>query len=278
MALKDKMKPLVLTDKIEIGYPGLAIFCFKPQEGQIADFEAGQYMTIGDDVLQLGAPGATKFVPRPYSVSSSPLVKNSIEFYIVEVDAGAFTPHLFRKKIGETMWYMGPKGKFILSRTTLKHLVFICTGTGLAPFISMLRTLKIQNRAGELTITLMHGNRTSVELGYRDELRGYESDGDFDFVYMPTVSRPEGDKGMDASIGRGRVNDTLRHALGLPKQGKVEPVLPAHQSRDAVATRMPKGQTAFFLCGNPDMIVDGKAAIAETGMASTDQIFTEDYW
>ena len=275
MGIKDRMKPLVLTKKEDIGYPGLSIFYFKPANGPIANFEAGQYMTIGDDVQK---PEGVKFVPRPYSVASSPLAKDSIEFYIVCVDGGEFTPHLFTKKIGETVWYMGPKGKFILSRTTLKHLVFICTGTGLAPFISMFRTLKGAGQSHKLAITLKFGNRTSSELGYLDELRGYDADPAFDFAFVPTVSRPEGDKGWNATIGTGRVNDTLRHLLGLPKQGKVDPKLPAHQTSDSLKARMPKGQTAFYMCGNPDMISDGKAAISETGWAAPDQIFTEDYW
>lgn len=275
MGLKDKMKPLVLTRKTDIGYPGLSIFRFEPNGGPINDFEAGQYMTIGDDVQK---PEGVKFVPRPYSVASSPLVRDSIEFYIVEVDGGEFTSHLFKKKIGETVWYMGPKGKFILSRTTLRHLAFICTGTGLAPFISMLRTLKGQGKSRDFTITLMFGNRTSAELGYLDELRACETDPDFNFAFVPTVSRPDQDKDWTATIGQGRVNDTLRHLLQLPKQGKVDPTIPAHQTRDALVARIPQGKTAFFMCGNPEMITDGKDALAHKAWATPDQIFTEDYW
>ncbi|OGH59216.1 MAG: hypothetical protein A3G34_02740 [Candidatus Lindowbacteria bacterium RIFCSPLOWO2_12_FULL_62_27] len=275
MALKDRMKPLILTKKEEVGFPGLAVFHFKPTDGPIVDFEAGQYLTIGDDVQQAAG---VKFVPRPYSVASSPLVKDSVEFYIVEVDGGEFTPHLFRKKIGEQVWYMGPKGKFTLSRTALTRMVFMCTGTGLAPFISMLRTLKTSGQGRGKTITLMFGNRTSKEMGYVEELRGCEVDADLDFVYLPTVSRPDGDAGWSPAMGKGRVNDTFRLLLGLPKQGKVDPVLPAHQTRDALVARMPKGQTAFFLCGNPDMIADAKAAITAQGWTAPEHIFTEDYW
>ncbi len=275
MSLKDRMKPLILEKKTTIGYPGLAVFRLKPPDGPIVEFEAGQYITLGDDVMK---EEGMKFVPRPYSVASSPLVKDSIEFYIVQVDGGEFTPHLFSKKVGEALWYMGPKGKFTLSRTRASHLVFICTGTGLAPYISMLRTLKSSGQSRGKVITLMYGNRTSVEMGYRDELRGYEVDPDFDFVFLPTVSRPEDDKWWNATMGRGRVNDTLRHILGMPREGKLEPVLPAHQNRDVLIERMPRGRTAFYLCGNPQMITDGKGALAHVSWADDHHIFSEDYW
>ncbi len=281
MALKDKMKPLTLVEKIEIGYPGLAVFKFKPENGgEISSFESGQYMTIGDDVQKSegGVAAGVKFVPRPYSVASSPLVKDSIEFYIVEVAGGEFTPHLFSKQIGSTVWYMGPKGKFTLSRTAFTNLVFICTGTGLAPFVSMLRTLKLSGQSRGKAITLMFGNRTSKELGYLDEMRAYETDPDFDFVFIPTVSRPQEESTHDPRVGVGRVNDTFRFLLGLPKSGKVDPVLPAHRSAEAIFARIPAGRTAFFFCGNPDMVKDAKEAVAQKQLASPDQIFMEDYW
>lgn len=196
----------------------------------------------------------------------------------MKVDGGEFTTHLFNKKIGETLWYMGPKGKFTLNHTKLAHLVFIGTGTGLAPFVSMIRTLKMDGTAKNFTLTLMHGNRTCAELGYLDEMRGYETDPALNFAYLPTVSRPDGDPGWNAAVGRGRVNDTLRFLLGMHKQGKVEPVLPARQSREIFLERMPPGKTAYFLCGNPDMISDAKAALAESKFAPPEEIFSEDYW
>ena len=97
-------------------------------------FESGQYMTIG--VMVDG-----KIAQRPYSVASSPAEAGDTgyEMYVRLVNGGLFTPLLWRLPIGHRMRMIGPKGKFMLEPGDERTHLFISTGTGNAPFISMMK-------------------------------------------------------------------------------------------------------------------------------------------
>ncbi|TMD28296.1 MAG: hypothetical protein E6I94_08635 [Chloroflexi bacterium] len=104
-------------------------------DGEAVPFEPGQYMTIG-----VFADG--KLVQRPYSVASSPRVAaEGYEFYVRLVQGGLFTPLLWRLPVGHGMRMIGPKGRFLLEEGDERVHLFISSGTGNAPFVSMIRTL-----------------------------------------------------------------------------------------------------------------------------------------
>jgi len=105
-------------------------------DGEPTPFEAGQYMTIG--VMVEG-----RIVQRPYSVASPPSVAGSegYELYVRLVQGGTFTPLLWRMEVGQAMRMIGPKGKFMLLPDDDRTHIFISSGTGNAPFVSMMRQL-----------------------------------------------------------------------------------------------------------------------------------------
>jgi len=122
--MKDKMKPTKVLFKEDYN----KTFKIKTEK-TIIDFVSGQYVAIG-----LDTPNG--FVIRPYSIVSSPN-EPYLEFFISVVTGGQLTPHLSQIKAGDTIYLLNPKGKFVLEDTTEK--LFIATGTGIAPFVSMIR-------------------------------------------------------------------------------------------------------------------------------------------
>lgn len=261
--LKAKMRTAVLTDRLDVHGPEVAIFRLKPREGDLFPFAAGQYATLGLDIGE-------KFVARAYSIASSPYQRDHLELYINVIDDGEFTPSLFRLRQGDKVHYMGPKGVFTLAKTTNQHLLLVATGTGLAPYVSMLRALHNEQQAGKphgRKITLIHGVRYTADLGYRWELDGLARDKEFDFVYLPMVSRPEKDRHWTADVGRGRITPLFEKVTA--------DILPQGMDPDEVSRRFALDETAVYLCGNPDMISDAESILASKGCP---EVYTEEYW
>src|SRR5688572_8032990 len=126
--------------------PGLAIVGVQALEDPFP-FEPGQYAT-------LGLMGPEKLVQRPMSVSSSADDLSEYEFFIRRVEGGGFTPLLWERSVGDAINIKGPKGKFLLQEDGRRAL-FVASGTGLAPFISMIETLRGRSRTRD--IVLLHG-------------------------------------------------------------------------------------------------------------------------
>ncbi len=142
--------------------PELASFWVKV-DGNPVPFEPGQYMTIGvfaDD----------KLWQRPYSVASAPAVAGSegYEFYVRLVPVIRFTTLLWRLQPGARMRMIGPKGKFMLEPDDRRTHLYVSTGTGLAPFVSMIRETRAQGKPRKTVV--LHGVSHASDLGYRDEL------------------------------------------------------------------------------------------------------------
>ena len=88
-SLKAKMKLAVLAERIDVHGPEVAIFRFKPKDHDLFDFKAGQYATLGLDV-------GAEFIPRAYSIASSPYEREELELYINVIEDGQLTPSLFK--------------------------------------------------------------------------------------------------------------------------------------------------------------------------------------
>ena len=264
------MRLAVLTERIDVAGPEVAIFRFRPRVGELFSFKAGQYATLGLDV-------GDDFVPRAYSIASSPYTRDHLEFYINVIEEGQLTPSLFRLRIGDEVYYMGPKGVFTLAKTEAKHLFLVATGTGLAPYVSMLRALHAEQWAGRphgRTITLVHNVRFAADLGYRWELDGLAREKGFGFQYIPMVSRYQKDPFWTQDVGRGRVTGLLK-IIGDDCVDPDASPLPQGIDLKDVSERLPPDGTAVYLCGNPDMIADMKSMLAEKGFG---EIHTEEYW
>jgi ferredoxin-NADP reductase len=224
--------------------PGLAIVGVESLEAPFA-FEPGQYGTLG----LMGPAG--KLVQRPMSISSSADDLSEYEFFIRLVEGGAFTTLLWDRKVGDPINIKGPKGKFLLQddgRTAL----FVASGTGLAPFMSMLDTLR--DRGQTRQIVLLHGVSHEHDLAWREELESLEFGG-FPLRYVGTVSRPQQNPEWRGLTGR---VETI-----------VEGQLEEH--------RLTPENSTLYLCGNPEMIV----AVDECAQArgfDPEQIRKELYW
>ena len=97
---------------------------------------------------------------------------------------------------------IGPKGKFMLEPGDERTHLFISTGTGNAPFISMMKRC-LEQGAPRKTVFL-NGVSYARDLGYRDLVEGWQASGEYPVTYVPTVSRPDdpSNAGWTGRVGR----------------------------------------------------------------------------
>jgi ferredoxin-NADP reductase len=219
-------------------------------DGEPTPFESGQYMTIG-----VFAEG--KLVQRPYSVASDPAVAGSdgYEMYVRLVEGGLFTPLLWRLPIGHRMRMIGPKGKFTLEPDDDRTHLFISSGTGNAPFISMMKGLLRQGR--RRPAVFLNGVSYVPDLGYRRLVEGWQASGEYPVTYVPTVSRPSAPENAGWTGRWGRVESI------------VDPV--------CVELGLTPENTIAYVCGNPDMILAAEETLLARGFPEP-QVKKELYW
>lgn len=170
-------------------------------DGGRAPLVPGQYVTIG-------LPAGEHPVERPYSVASSARrLDAGYELYVRLVPAGALTPALFAARPGERLSLRDPKGRFTLAPDDHRTHLFVATGCGLAPFMSMLRTL--EDDGAPRAVVLLHGVSYVAELGYRAELARWAADPRGSLTYLPTISRPREAPNAGWSGRTGRVEAVL---------------------------------------------------------------------
>jgi ferredoxin-NADP reductase len=224
--------------------PGLAIVGAESLQDPFA-FEPGQYATLG----LANAEG--KLIQRPMSISSSADDLSEYEFFIRLVEGGAFTTLLWQRGVGDPINIKGPKGRFLLEEDG-RAALFVASGTGLAPFMSMLDTLRDRGQARE--IVLLHGVSYEHDLAWREELETLDQSA-FPLQYVNTVSRPQQSPGWRGLTGRVEtiVADQLE-ACGLTPE-----------------------RATLYLCGNPEMIV-AVDEIAQSRGFHPEQVRKELYW
>lgn len=106
---------------------------------------------------------------RSYSIANPPDHSKLLEFCIVNAEEGLGSKYLFEEvREGSTLKFKGPDGGFVLPEKIEKDLVLICTGTGIAPFRSMIWDLK-KNHKPHRNIHLIFGTREESGILYRDE-------------------------------------------------------------------------------------------------------------
>lgn len=233
----------VLTGRIDLT-EAIAIVRVRPDDGP-RDFVPGQYFGLG-----LATGGA--LVRRPYSTASAP-GSAELEFLIRRVKDGRLTTELWTTPVGTRVWLGPAKGTFTRRTLDGRRPILVATGTGLAPFVAMLRAdAPASDRPGAVVV---HGVAHVPELAFRTELTDLASDGRI--AYLPTISRPTGpaDAGWSGAVGR--VTDTLGSA--------------------ALAGLFDPADSIAYLCGNPGMIASTTEALAGLGLAA-DAIVTERYW
>jgi ferredoxin--NADP+ reductase len=219
-------------------------------DGEPTPFEPGQYMTIG--VMVDG-----KIVQRPYSVASPPIEAGSegYEFYVRLVQGGTFTPLLWEMPVGQKMRMIGPKGKFMLRPGDDRTHIFISSGTGNAPFVSMMKQALADGNPRRAVF--FNGVSYAHELGYQDQLEDWEASGRYPVTYVPTVSRP---------------NDPS-NAAWTGRTGRVEMILAPVLEE----LRLTPANSIAYICGNPDMILSAEQTLLERGYPE-EQVLKELYW
>ncbi|MDE3113899.1 MAG: ferredoxin--NADP reductase [Chloroflexota bacterium] len=237
-----------IADRVDLT-DTIAAFRIRP-DGPVMPFTPGQYVTIG----RVGADG--RLVQRPYSVASSARrTEAGYELFIRLVRAGALTPLLFATKVGDRVTLKRPKGRFTLRPDDQRTHIFIATGCGLAPFLSMLRTL--DDDAAPRKVIVLHGVSYADELGYRSELERWAADPRWGLRYVPTVSRPR----------------EPRNAGWTGRTGRAETVLGPLLDE----LRLPPAESVAYICGNPEMTVTAEEILRGHGF-DAGSIHKELYW
>ena len=304
----------------------LTIFRVVPEVGYaFPPSVAGQYIALGRDDAPLtkrdgewpdGRPryvedtddtGAVRTgrVVRPYTIAAAPWEQEAygyLEFYVVlELSRGGLSGRLSSVLLRmdtdndrQLTYVERIVGTFTLAERAggYDHVVMVGSGTGLAPFISMVKQLHndaVTGRRDDRRFTLIHANRTHEDLAYHAELLEIERAHALDFVYLPTVSRPTDRDRAAGLVGVGRGNNVLRSVLGLPAaeeaalaaaraagsgidqaehalERSVRPRLPRHLTLETVRSRMPPGRTMLLTCGNARAMADIEVAAREAGL------------
>jgi ferredoxin-NADP reductase len=150
-----------------------------------------------------------KEITRAYSIASSPSANGKFAFCLNRVQEGFMSNYLFDLPIGAEITTQGPFGSFIL-KSPLRDTLFIATGTGIAPFRSMLHWLFADpERHRDRESWLLFGVRTERDIYYRDEFEKM-ANAHPSFHFLPTLSRADSDwTGL-----RGYVQEHVKSIVG----------------------------------------------------------------
>ncbi len=219
------------------------LFRFRVSRPQEFRFRSGEFVMIG-------LPNAEKPVFRAYSIAS-PSWDEELEFYSIKVPDGPLTEHLQKIQPGDTVLMRKKPTGTLVNDALLpgKRLWMFSTGTGLAPFASLIRDPETYDKFE--TIVLVHGCRTVAELKYGEDLVAALKDDpligemvDGHLLHYTTVTREDFPR-------QGRVTDLISSGklfedLGLPRMGPEE--------------------DRAMICGSMAMLRDTKALCIEHGM------------
>ena len=227
--------------------PDVATLFIRPDVGGAA-YAPGQYATLG---LGTGAG----LVQRPYSMAAPHAPDEPWEFHVRRVRGGALTERLWRLPVGARLRLGGPRGRFAPDPQDQRSRLFVATGTGIAPFVAMIRDDLAAGRCRRTV--LVHGVAHAEELGFHGLLTRVAAGHASQLRYVPTISRP------DDPRSRGWVGPTGRAESVLEHRWETLDVDPA--------------ATVAYLCGNPGMVASARAELAARGFAPRD-VHTESYW
>jgi len=219
----------------------------------VAHFESGQFLQVGMELPE-------KHLHRPYSVASPH--SETLEFFIVRVDGGELTPRLWALEEGASIDVSAKAtGGFTLSHTPEAETIWLlATGTGLAPYIAMMRQQTIWER--HKNVVLVHGVRFASDLAYQEELIQIKAEYGNRFHSIPVISRAEVPGAISGRITTAIENGSL--------ESKAENALSASSS-------------VVMMCGNPQMLDDVETLLKARGMlkhkkTAPGHVVVERYW
>jgi ferredoxin/flavodoxin---NADP+ reductase len=221
-------------------------------------FQAGQFGR-----LALPAPPGHKepMLGRPYSFVNPP-DSQPHEFYFTVLPEGPLTPRLAALDVGDPVW-LAPRanGFFCIAEVPAADTLWcLSTGTGLGPFLSMLRTGEPWTKFGR--VVLVHAVRRAEELTYRDEIAGIGGAHPGAFTFVPFVSREAQQGALSGRIPGAIADGRLEARAGIA-------LSPEHSHA--------------MLCGNPAMVEDTQKLLETRGMQrhrrkEPGQVTVETYW
>ena len=264
--------------------PGLVILRIEPDKRPF-EFVPGQYAVLGlkategrvgeaaadrpaielalapssdpDGLLAVESQAATaarvaadpdRLIRRAFCMTSGSRVSEYLEFYVTLILSGELTPRLFNLQTGDRL-FIGSKaeGIFTLDPSSTRHVLMVATGTGLAPYMSMMRNELepgIQGRVAEEGLgqcdgprqyVMVHGARTSWDLAFRTELTGLARRCE-NFHYIPVITRAHED---DSWSGR---------------TGYLQTVIASNAIEEETGLVVTPDDFEIFVCGNPGMV------------------------
>lgn len=240
------MASLSTQSVTEVHHWNDSLFSFKTTRDRSLRFENGHFVMLGLEVE--GRP-----LMRAYSIAS-PNYDEEMEFFSIKVPDGPLTSRLQNIKVGDRVFVSNkPTGTLVVDHLeTGRNLFLISTGTGLAPFISIIQDPEVYERFDRVILT--HGVRHVSELAYQnmitEELPNNEFFGEEvreKLLYYPTVTREE-------FRNQGRLTDLMTSGKLCNDLGIEQPD-PAHDR--------------FMICGSPSMLKDTTAILDDWGFAES---------
>ena len=223
-------------------------------DADIAPFEAGQFIKLG---LEIG----NEIVGRPYSLVNAPSGR-PLEFCFSVVPGGPLSGRLAALNAEDTVLVAPYASGFLILRevTDGSHLWLIASGTGIGPFLSILKTAEPWQRFER--IILVHAARTTSELMYRDIIKEFSATHSSQFVFIPFISREPTDFALPGRIPQAVANGQLETRAG---------------------TEFSATQSQIMLCGNPQMVDEIQHLLIERGLKKhrrrdPGNISIENYW
>ena len=235
------------------------LFTITIETPDVQKFETGQFLQLG--VYKEGREGDEDgIINRPYSVASPH--GNQLQFFIVVVPEGELTPKLDALKVGDPILVNDKAtGRFTLSKTPdADNLWLISTGTGLAPYIAMLRTEEPWQRYK--MVVVVHGIRHVSDLAYTEELNTYKEKYPGKFELVQSLTREQSDNAL---------------------RGRIPELLASGQLEKAADCKLSATTSSVLLCGNPAMLDSMEDLLNNRDMIkhrskAPGQIVLERYW
>ncbi len=223
-------------------------------DADVDNFTAGQFTSLALDIND-------ERVARPYSYLSSP-GQNPLEFFFYTATDGVLSNALVKLEAGDKLFLRkGANGFFVLNEVPqCSEMWMLGTGTGLAPFLSILGTDEPWQRFEK--IVLVHAVRTEADLRYQETIESFEEKHPDKFLFQAFVSREEIPGTLHGRIPAAIENGALAQAVGLD---------------------FDPDRSHFMLCGNPDMVKDTIEALKPMGFSKNRRrtpghITIENYW
>ena len=262
------------------------LFSFTVSRPDSFKFTAGQFVRLGVNPSQLNYykqlsavadaededeeldEALNEDVFRAYSIVSSPF-DEILEFFSIVIPDGAFTSQLQHLEVGdELLLNTMPFGFLTLARYQKplpKDLWLLATGTGLAPFLSMLQDLKTWEDYEH--IVLAYSARSAEELAYMDKIESLQEDfgslvdNPAKLIFIPIVTREPVEGALTERLPKLLLDGTLQARAGID---------------------LDIDSTHVMLCGNPEMVEDTKETLKSLGLVMNRRgegnIAVENYW